>query len=48
MDIGVAVIDAYTHHVLNYLETVNKTSEQTLQDLVSLKVWKLAGQSDTT
>ncbi|ORX39020.1 peptidase C13 family-domain-containing protein [Kockovaella imperatae] len=33
MEIGCAVIDAYTHHVLNYLETINKTSKQTLQDL---------------
>jgi phosphatidylinositol glycan class K len=35
MDIGVAVIDSYTHHVLQYLETIQKDSKQTLQDLVS-------------
>ncbi|SDA03713.1 BZ3500_MvSof-1268-A1-R1_Chr11-1g03153 [Microbotryum saponariae] len=34
-DIGVAVTDRYTHHVLNYLEGINKTSNATLQDLVS-------------
>ncbi|SCV73278.1 BQ2448_7204 [Microbotryum intermedium] len=33
-DIGVAVTDRYTHHVLNYLEGINKTSNATLQDLV--------------
>jgi len=33
-DIGVAVIDAFTHHVLQYLETLQKTSKNTLQDLV--------------
>ncbi|KDE03852.1 hypothetical protein MVLG_05674 [Microbotryum lychnidis-dioicae p1A1 Lamole] len=32
-DIGVAVTDRYTHHVLNYLEGINKTSNATLQDL---------------
>ncbi|KAG9043364.1 glycosylphosphatidylinositol anchor biosynthesis [Tulasnella sp. UAMH 9824] len=34
-DIGVAVIDSYTHHVLSYLENVNKTSKATMQDLFS-------------
>lgn len=34
MDIGVAVIDSYTHFVLHYLENINKTSKNTLQDLV--------------
>ncbi|KIO26053.1 hypothetical protein M407DRAFT_8038 [Tulasnella calospora MUT 4182] len=34
-DIGVAVIDSYTHHVLSYLESVNKTSKATMQDLFS-------------
>jgi phosphatidylinositol glycan class K len=34
-DIGVAVIDSYTHFVLNYLEGLNKTSKNTVQDLVS-------------
>ncbi|CAD6574650.1 MAG: glycosylphosphatidylinositol anchor biosynthesis [Cyphobasidiales sp. Tagirdzhanova-0007] len=32
-DLGVAVIDRYTHVVLNYLEGINKTSPLTLQDL---------------
>ncbi|KAF4564489.1 glycosylphosphatidylinositol anchor biosynthesis [Pleurotus pulmonarius] len=32
-DIGVAVIDRYTHYVLNFLEGVNKTSHTTMQDL---------------
>ncbi|KAF9500617.1 hypothetical protein BDN71DRAFT_1440030 [Pleurotus eryngii] len=32
-DIGVAVIDRYTHYVLNFLEGVNKTSQITMQDL---------------
>lgn len=34
-EIGVAVIDSYTHFILNYLEDVNKTSKKTIQDLVS-------------
>ncbi|GEM07353.1 dimethyladenosine transferase [Rhodotorula toruloides] len=33
-DIGVAVTDRYTHHVLTFLETINKTSRVTLQNLV--------------
>ncbi|KAG6908428.1 hypothetical protein DXG01_004653 [Tephrocybe rancida] len=33
-DIGVAVIDAYTHYVLEYMEGINKTSHQTMADLV--------------
>ncbi|KAG6848835.1 glycosylphosphatidylinositol anchor biosynthesis [Arthromyces matolae] len=32
-DIGVAVIDAYTHYVLEYMEGINKTSHQTMADL---------------
>ncbi|GAA5840663.1 hypothetical protein JCM5353_000264 [Sporobolomyces roseus] len=32
-DIGVAVTDRYTHHVLTFLEEINKTSKATLQDL---------------
>lgn len=35
-DIGVAVIDSYTHYVLQYLEQINKTSKATMADLVSL------------
>ncbi|KAJ3885663.1 peptidase C13 family-domain-containing protein [Lentinula edodes] len=32
-DIGVAVIDSYTHYVLEYMEKVNKTSRLTMADL---------------
>ncbi|KAF5375734.1 hypothetical protein D9615_009404 [Tricholomella constricta] len=32
-DIGVAVIDAYTHYVLEYMESINKTSHKTMADL---------------
>ncbi|KAG5640343.1 glycosylphosphatidylinositol anchor biosynthesis, partial [Asterophora parasitica] len=32
-DIGVAVIDAYTHYVLEYMEGINKTSHATMADL---------------
>ncbi|KAL8292727.1 hypothetical protein RQP46_001339 [Phenoliferia psychrophenolica] len=32
-DIGVAVTDRYTHHVLTFLESINKTSTVTLQNL---------------
>ncbi|GAA5838940.1 hypothetical protein JCM11251_003743 [Rhodosporidiobolus azoricus] len=32
-DVGVAVTDRYTHHVLTFLETINKTSKVTLQNL---------------
>jgi glycosylphosphatidylinositol transamidase (GPIT) subunit GPI8 len=32
-DLGVAVIDRYTHVILSYLEGINKTSTSTLQDL---------------
>ncbi|KAH7100578.1 peptidase C13 family-domain-containing protein [Auriculariales sp. MPI-PUGE-AT-0066] len=34
-DIGIYVIDAYTHFVLNFLEGLNKTSDATMQDLFS-------------
>lgn len=33
-DIGVAVIDAFTHYVLELMEGINKTSQTTMQDLV--------------
>lgn len=33
MDIGVAVIDSFTHFVLEYIEPLNKTSRNTLQNL---------------
>ncbi|GJN89252.1 hypothetical protein Rhopal_002231-T1 [Rhodotorula paludigena] len=32
-DIGVAVVDRYSHHVLTFLETINKTSPIPLQNL---------------
>lgn len=35
-DVGVAVTDRYTHHLLTFLETINKTSTVTMQNLVSL------------
>ncbi|TDL16144.1 hypothetical protein BD410DRAFT_902188 [Rickenella mellea] len=31
-DIGVAVIDSYTHHVLQFMEGINKTSHASMQD----------------
>jgi len=37
-DIGVAVIDAFTHYVLEFMEGINKTSTLTMQDLVSSSV----------
>lgn len=33
-DIGVAVTDRYTHHVLTFLEGINKTSKVPIQNLV--------------
>ena len=33
-DIGVSVIDSYTHFVLEYMEVINKTSQVSVQDLV--------------
>lgn len=33
-DIGVSVIDTYTHYVLHFLEGINKTSKVTMEDLV--------------
>lgn len=35
IDLGTAVIDSYTHYILQYLETLGKTSKATLQDFVS-------------
>jgi len=32
-DIGVAVIDAFTHYVLEFMEGINKTSQTSMQDL---------------
>jgi len=34
-DIGVAVIDSFTHHALQYLEGVNKTTRKTMDDFFS-------------
>ena len=34
-DIGVAVIDSFTHYVLEFMEGINKTSQTSMQDLVS-------------
>ncbi|KAG8858231.1 glycosylphosphatidylinositol anchor biosynthesis [Tulasnella sp. 330] len=34
-DIGVAVIDSFTHHSLQYLEGVNKTTRKTMDDFFS-------------
>lgn len=41
-DIGVAVTDRYTHHVLSVLEGINKTSQISVQNLVrgrSVSLW---------
>jgi phosphatidylinositol glycan class K len=35
-DIGVHVIDKYTHHLLEFMEGVNKTSTATFAELVRL------------
>lgn len=35
-DIGVAVIDRFTHFALNFFENVNKSSQATFADFVSL------------
>ena len=32
-DLGIAMIDRFTNHVLEYMEHVNKTSDATMQDL---------------
>ncbi|KAL5522350.1 GPI8 [Sanghuangporus baumii] len=34
-DIGVAVIDSFTHHILQFMEGINKTSHASMQDLFS-------------
>ena len=36
-DIGVAVIDAFTHYVLQFMEKINKTSQVSMQELVRPK-----------
>jgi len=35
-DIGVAVIDAFTHYVLEFMESINKTSQASMEELVRL------------
>jgi phosphatidylinositol glycan class K len=35
MEIGVAVIDSFTHYVLQYLEGIQRGSNATMQDFVS-------------
>ncbi|KAF7798474.1 hypothetical protein EIP86_009695 [Pleurotus ostreatoroseus] len=32
-DIGVAVIDSFTHHILSFMEGIDKTSQTSMQDL---------------
>ncbi|KAM5545767.1 hypothetical protein V8D89_000805 [Ganoderma adspersum] len=32
-DVGVAVIDTYTHYILEFMEGINKTSQTTMEDL---------------
>lgn len=34
MDIGVAVIDSFTHHALEFMEGMNKTSHVSMKELV--------------
>lgn len=36
-DIGVAVIDSFTHHILQFMEGIDKTSQSSMQDLVSFR-----------
>ncbi|KAH8832415.1 peptidase C13 family-domain-containing protein [Flagelloscypha sp. PMI_526] len=36
-NLGIAVVDSYTHFVLQWLEGINKTSSATLGDLVSVR-----------
>ncbi|KAF9051757.1 peptidase C13 family-domain-containing protein [Panaeolus papilionaceus] len=42
-DIGVAVVDVYTHYVLEYMENINKTSHDSLQNLFSNVATKKLG-----
>ncbi|KAF8518390.1 peptidase C13 family-domain-containing protein [Hysterangium stoloniferum] len=35
-DIGVSVIDTYTHYMLQFLEGINKTSKTTMEDLFNI------------
>ena len=40
-DIGVAVIDSFTHHILQFMEGINKTSHASMQDLVRVSALRL-------
>lgn len=44
-DIGVAVIDSFTHHILQFMEGIDKTSQVSMQDLVS---WVRSGHCYTS
>ncbi|KAI0697028.1 peptidase C13 family-domain-containing protein [Cytidiella melzeri] len=35
-DIGVAVIDSFTHHILHFMEGIDKTSQTSMQDLFDI------------
>ncbi|CAL1710765.1 unnamed protein product [Somion occarium] len=35
-DLGISVIDRFTHHILRFMEGVNKTSQATMQDLFNV------------
>ncbi|KAL9710396.1 glycosylphosphatidylinositol anchor biosynthesis [Leucoagaricus gongylophorus] len=35
-DIGVAVIDSFTHYILEYMEGINKTSQMSMRDLFNI------------
>ena len=37
-DLGVAVIDSYTHYMLEFMEGINKTSQATMEDLVRILI----------
>lgn len=39
-DIGVAVIDAFTHYILEFMEGINKTSQMSMHDLI--KSWDVS------
>lgn len=36
MEIGVAVIDSFTHYILQYLESLTKTSKETMRDFFAM------------
>ena len=45
-DIGVAVIDSFTHHILSIMEGIDKTSQTSMQDLVSMLLSRRLTVSD--